>query len=67
MHLVVPNLTEQGCVVVDSTVVSCIRRDGTGQSCYGLHCSALHLTGLDSTAVDLYGTWAMLDLNVLSW
>ena len=67
MHLVVPNLTEQGCVVLDSTVVSGIGRDGTGQSCYGLHCSALHLTGLDSTAVDLYGTWAMLDLNVLSW
>ena len=21
----------------------------------GLHCSALHLTGLDSTAIDLYG------------
>ena len=67
MHLVVPNLTEQGCVVLDSTVVSCIGRDGTGQSCYGLHCSALHLTGLDSTAVDSYGTWAMLDSNVLSW
>ena len=23
MHLVVPNLTEQDCVVLDSTVVSC--------------------------------------------
>ena len=62
--LVVPNLTEQDCVVLDSTAVSCsglegtgregTGRDGTGLSCYGLHCSALHLTGLDSTAVDLY-------------
>ena len=72
MHLAVPNLTEQDCIVLDSTAVSCsglngTGQDGTGLSCYGLHCSALHLTGLDSTAVDLYGTWAMLDLNVLSW
>ena len=32
--------------------------DWTGRdwlSCYGLHYSALHLTGLDSTAIDLYG------------
>ena len=60
MHLVVPNLTEQDCVVPDSTATSCsgldgTGRDGTGLSCYGLHCSALHLTGIDSTAVDLYG------------
>ena len=59
MHLAVPNLTEQDCVVLDSTAVSCsglegTGRDGTGLSCYGLYCSALHLTGLDSTAVDLY-------------
>ena len=60
MHLVVPSLTEQDCVVLDSTAVSCSGLNGTGQdetglSCYGLHCSALHFTGLDSTAVDLYG------------
>ena len=50
MHLVVPNLTEQDCVVLDSTAVSCSGLDGTRPRCYGLHCSALHLTGLDSTA-----------------
>ena len=60
MHLVVPSLTEQDCVVLDSTAVSCSGLNGTGQdetglSCYGLHCSALHFTGLDSTAIDLYG------------
>ena len=63
IHLVVPSLTEQDCVVLDSTAVSCSGLNGTGQdgtgrdglSCYGLHCSALHCTGLDSTAVDLYG------------
>ena len=58
--------------MLDSTVVSCIGRDGTGRDGaellrIALLCTALHLTGLDSTAVDLYGTWAMLDLNVLSW
>ena len=63
MHLVVPNLTEQNCVVLDSTAVSCSGRDGTGQSCYGLHYSALHLTGLDSTAVDLYGPGLCWRLN----
>ena len=65
MHLVVPNLTEQNCVVLDSTAVSCSGRDGTGQSCYGLHYSALHLTGLDSTAVDLYGPglcWRLIEM-----
>ena len=55
MHLVVPNLTEQDCVVLDSTAVSCSGLNGTRLSCYGLHCSALYLTGLDSTAVGLYG------------
>ena len=59
MYLVVPSLTEQVCVVLDSTAGSCSGLNGTGQggtglSCYGLHCSALHLSGLDSTAVDLY-------------
>ena len=60
MHLVVPSLTEQDCVVLDSGAISCSGlnvsgQDETGLSCYGLHCSALHLTGLDSTAIDLYG------------
>ena len=58
MHLVVPSLTEQDCVVLDSAAISCSGLDGTGRnwlSCYGLHYSALHLTGLDSTAIDLYG------------
>ena len=50
MHLVVPNLIEQDCVVLDSTAVSCSGLDGTRPRCYGLHCSALHLTGLDSNA-----------------
>ena len=54
MHLVFPDLTEQDCVVLDSTAVSCSGLDGTGLRSYALHCSALHLTGQDSTAVDLY-------------
>ena len=65
MHLVVPSLTEQDCVVLDSTAVSCSGLNGTGQdrtglSCYRLYnllqlsCYRLYLTGLDSTAVDLY-------------
>ena len=32
MHLAVPNLTEQDCVVLDSTAVSCPRVDETGLS-----------------------------------
>ena len=50
MQLVVLNLTEQDCVVLDS-------KDWSGRdelSCYGLHCSALQLTVLESTAVELY-------------
>ena len=55
MHLVVPNLTEQDCVVLDSTAVSCSGLDGTGRNGVELLRIALLLTGLDSTAVDLYG------------
>ena len=59
MHLVVPSLTEQDCVVLDSTAVSCsglngTGRDRTGLDGTGLSCYRLYLTGLDSTAVDLY-------------
>ena len=55
MHLAVPNLTEQDCVVLDSTAVSCSGLDGTGRNGVELLRIALLLTGLDSTAVDLYG------------
>ena len=65
MHLVVPNLTEQDCVMLDSMAVSCSRLDETEMSrgvtdctalhCTALHCTALHFSVLDSTAVDLYG------------
>mgnify|MGYP000173393638 CR=1 FL=1 len=42
--------------MLDSTAVICSGLDETEMGwCYGLHCSALHLTGPDSTAVDLYG------------
>ena len=54
MHLVVPSLTEQDCVVLDSTAVSCSGLNGTGQDKTELSCYRLYLTGLDSTAVDLY-------------
>ena len=59
MHLVVPSLTEQDCVVLDSTAVSCsglngTGRDRTGLDGTGLSCYRLYLTGLDSTVVDLY-------------
>ena len=69
MHLVVPSLTEQDCVVVDSTAVSCpwlngTGRDGTGLSCYGLHFSALHWTSFDCNW--LIWTWAMLDQMYLA-
>ena len=30
MHLVVPSLTEQDCVVLDSAAISCSGLDGTG-------------------------------------
>ena len=55
MHLVVPNLTEQDRIVLDSTAVSCSGLDGTGRNGVELLRIALLLTGLDSTAVDLYG------------
>ena len=60
MHLAVPNLTEQDCIVLDSTAVSCSGLYGTGlgraaTDCTVLYCSALHLTVLDSSAVDLNG------------
>ena len=66
MHLAVPNLTEQGCIVVDSTAVSCFGWDGTGQSCYGLHCSALHLTGLDCSGLPelQWSRWQYINLNL---
>ena len=48
MHVVVPNSNEQDCVVLDWT-----GRDWA--ELLGLHCSALHLTELDSNAIDLYG------------
>ena len=58
MHLVVPNLTEQDRIVLDSTAVSCSGLDGTGlgraaTDCTALQCSALHLIVLNLTAVDL--------------
>ena len=57
-HYVVPNLTKQDSIALDSTAFGCSGLDGTGRvwaelTSYGLHCSALHLTGLESTAVDL--------------
>ena len=52
MHLVVPNLTEQDCVVLDSTAVSCSGLGGTGrdwaeQLRIVLLCTALDWTRLD--------------------
>ena len=44
MHLVVPNLTEQDCVVLDSTAVSCSRLDETEMSRGVTDCTALHCT-----------------------
>ena len=46
IHLVVPNLTEQDCIVLNSTEVSCSRLDETEMSrgvtgCTGLHCTSL--------------------------
>ena len=60
MHLVVPNLTEQDCVVLDSTAVSCSGLGGTGRDWaellrIALLCTAIDWTRLVSTAVDLYG------------
>ena len=75
MHLVVPNLTEQDCVVLDSTAVSCSRLDETEMSrgvtdCTALHCTALHCTALQCTRLNccwLIWTWAIVDWNVLRW
>ena len=67
MHLVVPNLTEPDCVVRDSTAVSCSGQDGTGQSCYGLHCSAVHLTGLDLTYMGPGLCWIEMYLAGRKW
>ena len=55
MHVVVPNSTEQDCVVLDSLAISCSGLDGTELLRIALFCTALHLPGLDSTAIDLYG------------
>ena len=71
--LIVPNLTEQDCVVLHSTAVSCSGLDGTGlgwavKDCTALHCTALD--GLDSTAVDLYGPglcWVEMYLAGREW
>ena len=52
--LVVPNLIEQDCVVLDSTAVSCSGLEGTGRDGAELLRIALLFTALDSTAVDLY-------------
>ena len=68
MHSVVPNLTEQDCVVLDSTAVSCSGLDGTGLGWavrIALLCTALYWTRLDFCWP--IWTWAMLDINVLSW
>ena len=64
MHLVVPSLTEQDCVVVDSTAVSCPWLNGTGRDWaellqITLLCTALHWTSFDCNW--LIWTWAMLD------
>ena len=68
MHLVVPSLTEQDCVVLDSAAISCSGLDGTGLA--ELLRIALLCTALDWTRLDCYWliwTWATLDLNVLGW
>ena len=68
MHLVVPSLTEQDCVVLDSAAISCSGLDGTGLA--ELLRIALLCTALDWTRLDCYWliwTWATLDWNVLSW
>ena len=42
MHLVVPNLTEQDCVVLDSTAISCPGVDETGLGWAVIDCTVLH-------------------------
>ena len=66
--LIVPNLTEQHYVVLDSTVVSCSGLDWTGLGWAVTDCTALHCTW--RTRLDccwLVWTWVMLGWNVLSW
>ena len=58
MHLVVPNLTEQDCVVLDSTAVSCSPLDETEMSrdvtdCTAVQCASLYQTRLLLTRMDL--------------
>ena len=52
MHLVVPSLTEQDFVVLDSTAVSCSGLNGTGQDGTELLRIALLCTALDWTRLD---------------
>ena len=52
MHLVVPSLTEQDCVVLDSTAVSCSGLDGTGRNGVELLRIALLCTALDWIRLD---------------
>ena len=50
MHLAVPNLSEQDCVVLDSTAVSCYQLDETEMAevlRIALLCTALDWTRLD--------------------
>ena len=49
MHLVVPNLTEQDCVVLDSTAVSSSGLDETEMDWGVTDCTALYCTWLDWT------------------
>ena len=68
MHVVVPNSTEQDCVVLDSVAISCSGLDGTGLG-WAVRI-ALLCTALDWTRLECYWliwTWATLDWNVLSW
>ena len=44
MHLVVPNLNEQNCVVLNSTAVSCSGLDGAGMGRGVTDCTALQYT-----------------------
>ena len=63
MQLVVLNLTEQDCVVLDSKDWS--GRDGTELLRIALLCTAMDCTRIDCCWVICI--WALLDWNVLSW
>ena len=70
MHVVVPNSTEQDCVVLDSVAISCSGQDWTGRDWAELSRIALLNTALDWTRLYCYWliwTWATMDLNVLGW